>query len=146
MMLTTLDAMLCEVRHFLWSLVGFTWLSKVMVLYLVIVLVDLMVGYEWGFCIWCYVMNSYTCFVVVTWCWSFFGYGSNMILNMFTWLYLMMFILCWIWYCLKEYMIIVLYLFFIVHEAFQSNLAWFWTNVPSSMISLLCMHMFSYIV
>ena len=46
MMMTTLNAMLCETRLFLWSFVGFTWLSKVMGIYLVIALVDFMVGYE----------------------------------------------------------------------------------------------------
>ena len=39
-------AMLCDVRHCLWSFVGFTWLSKVMGLYLVIPVMDLMMVYE----------------------------------------------------------------------------------------------------
>ena len=46
MMMITLNAMLCESRHCLWSFVGFTWLSKDMGLHFVIETVDLMLGYE----------------------------------------------------------------------------------------------------
>ena len=132
MMITTMDYMLCDIRHCLWSFVGFTLLSKVLGLYLVIALVDLRGGdYEWGTCICCNVMNSYWCIV-----------DHNMILDLFwlctqecyyTWLTFLHFMLLfcvvhglvlrnmWLFACMSSWLCIRL---------FKSNLAWFWKNDP----------------
>ena len=83
-------------------------------------------------------MNSYAYFFDITLCCSVFFYGSNMLLNMWTSLYLMILVLCWICYCLSEFMVIVFYVFLIMHKAFQSNLVWYWTNIHFSVIYILC--------
>ena len=87
--------------------------------YLVIELVDLIVSYELGSCICGYDMNSYTLLVYIKTGSSCIFYGSNMLFNMLTWLYLTMLVFFLICYFL---------------------------NVPFCMISILCVHIFPYLV
>ena len=71
---------------------------------------------------------------------------SKMLLYMLTLLYMIIFVLCCVWFCLKEYVVIGLYRFLIVHKSFKSNLSWFLTNFPLSIIFKCFMCMFPYLV
>lgn len=80
MMIIAHDTMLYECRNYLWYIFFFAWLCVVVGLHIGIALIGLE-GFACKVLVWCDDMNFFTYFVVVTLCWSCFGYMTLIYYN-----------------------------------------------------------------